>query len=71
MTFKTKQDFINLISHQFSVTLANNECYLNNKRNVLYTQIDKKYSNSILSYLKNSGITYESHIKDNYFIYIK
>ena len=68
---KNKQELIDYIAHQTNITLKNDPCNaLNSKRKILYTSINKKNRNTVLSLLTKKGIRYENHIQDNYFIYI-
>jgi predicted DNA binding protein len=68
---KSKQELIDYIARQTNITLKNNpDSVLNSKRKILYTTINRTNRNTVLSLLNRNGIRYESHIHDNYFIYI-
>lgn len=68
---KNKQELIDYIAHQVNIKLENDpNSILNGKRKILYTTIDRTNRNTVLSLLNRNGIRYESHIHDNYFIYI-
>ena len=68
---KNKQELIDYIAHQTSITLKNDpDSVLNSKRKILYTTITRNNRNTVLSLLTKKGIRYENHIQDNYFIYI-
>jgi len=68
---KSKQELIDYIARQTNITLENNpDSVLNSKRKILYTTINRTNRNTVLSLLNRNGIRYESHIHDNYFIYI-
>jgi hypothetical protein len=71
MAFKNKQELINFVKTQVNVEL-NNEIngILNKKRKILYTQIDMRSKYSVLPLLEKYGIRYETHLKDNYWIWI-
>jgi hypothetical protein len=68
---KSKQELIDFIARQTNITLENDpDSVLNSKRKILYTTITRNNRNTVLSLLTRKGIRYESHIHDNYFIYI-
>lgn len=71
MKFKNKSELINFIKFQTGVELSNEEITLNEKRNLLYTSINRINKNKVLGLLQKYSIRYESHIGDNYFIFTK
>lgn len=72
MKFKNKAELLQFIKIQTNVNLENDKNnILNNKRNLLYTNISKVYKITVLSLLNKHNIMYEKHINDNYFIYVK
>lgn len=70
MNFKNKTDLIRFVKNQTNIELDNDKNILNNKRKILYTSINITNSYRILPLLKKHNIHYESHVGDNYFIYI-
>ncbi len=69
--YKNKDEFIEYVESQTNVRLENPDNWLNKKRNILYTRIDKKNKNTVLSFFEKNKIRYESHVDDNYWIYFK
>ena len=70
MTFKNKAEFVGFINAQIGVKLSNGPSLLNDKRKLLYTEINRTNKNKVLAYLNRLGVPYESHVKDFYWIHI-
>lgn len=71
MKLDSKQELIQFIKNQVNVELSNNNSdMLNKNKKVLHTQISRDNKYPVLSLLSRYGIRCESHIKDNYFIYV-
>ena len=69
MKFKNKDELVRFIQYQTNVLVTNDkDNILNKKRNILYTEINRI---TVLSLLTKYNIRYESHLHDNYFIFIK
>lgn len=69
---KTKQDFVDYVEHRHGLKLDNDkDDVLNKKRDVLYSNIPREKQHEVLNDFNKHGIRYESHMKDNYFIYFK
>jgi hypothetical protein len=72
MTFKNKDELIQFVKEQTNILLPKDkDDRINNKRNILYTEIRLSDKIMVLSLLNKHGIGYEQHIGNNYFIYIK
>lgn len=70
--FKNKQELVDFIKHQLNVELPNDpKESLNQKRNILYTEIPRDKETPIFSLLTKYGIRYEQHLKGYYWIWIK
>ena len=70
--YKNKDEFINYIEDQTKIKLTNDkDNFMNNKRNSLYTEIDKEDQLPLFSFLKKQSIKYEQHLGNKYWIYIK
>ena len=70
-TYKNKQGFIDFVEYQTKIKLNNEESFLNDNRNILYTQIKPENKNVLLNFLKNNNLRYEEHLENNYWIYFK
>ena len=69
---KNKLDLIQFIKEQVNVELVNDaKDRLNNKRNILYTQISGNAVYSIFPLLYKYKIKFVKHHIDNYWIYVK
>lgn len=72
MGFKNKNDLVKFVKHQTNVELVNDPGdILNNKRNLLYTEISGKNKYSILPLFHKYGIRYEKHIGERYWVFVK
>ena len=68
---KSKQKLIDFIARQTNITLENNpHSILNDEKKTLYTTINRKNRNTVLTVLIKKGIKYENHIHNKYFIYL-
>lgn len=71
-TFKNKNELVDFVKTQLNVELENDLAdRLNQKRNILYTEIPKNKETPIFSLLTKYGIRYEKHMKEYFWIYIK
>jgi hypothetical protein len=71
-TFKNKNELIDFVKTQLKVELVNDpNDRLNQKRNVLYTEIPKERELPVFSLLTKYGIRYEQHMKGYYWIFLK
>lgn len=70
MNFKSKDELIEFIEKQTGVRLPNVPGFLNDHELLLYTEIPRKYKNSILSLLNKNGIQHNEHIHGQYWIYL-
>lgn len=70
--FKNKSELIAWVENQVNVKLENDiSNRLNQKRNILYTQIGGMARYSVPRLLTQKGIRYESHINDYYWIWVR
>jgi hypothetical protein len=66
-----KKEFCDKIYKLFNIRLENDSNNpLNDKRNILYTKIDRKHKNTLLFYILEAGYRFESHFNDYYWIYL-
>ena len=70
MSFKNKAELVEFIKTQTNAELKIDEMF-NKKRNVLYTEINRQNKNSVLGLLNKYGIRYETHMNDNYFVFLR
>ena len=66
-----KKELIQFIQHQTNILLRNDKSDLNKNKNILYTEINRNDKNIVLGILTKYKIKYETHINNNYWIYIK
>lgn len=71
MCFKNKAELIEFVRHQTKAALPNEETFMNNNRKVLYTEIKKGDKIAVLSLFQKHKIRYETHVNNNYFVYLK
>lgn len=68
---KNKSNLVDFVKQQTKVELNNDKSDIfNKKRKVLYTQISRKDYNNVASLLLKNGFRLESHVNDNYWIYL-
>ena len=66
-----KEKLIQIIKQQLNVELENDKDNIfNQKRNFLYTKIEKQNKRSVLNYLEKHNVLYNQHLKDYYWIYL-
>lgn len=64
-----KEQFIQTIKQQFNIELKNDkDDMFNQKRNVLYTNIEKQSERVLLNYLIKNDYTYNEHLNGYYWI---
>lgn len=69
MKFKNKKELVDFIKNQINVELVNDPTNrLNQKRKILYTEIDKYKETLIFSTLHQFGLKAEHHMKQSYWI---
>ena len=69
---KNKNDLVDYIAYQTGITLENDPDNIwNNKRNLLYTKIDDKDKNVVLSLLMKKGFIVNEHNNGRYWISVK
>ena len=64
MVHMKKKDFIEIIKHQFGITLEIER----SARNWIYVVIGRTEQYKILPYLEKNKIRYEKHLNDGFFI---
>lgn len=66
-----KEQFIQTIKHQFNIELENDkDDIFNQKRNILYTKIEKRNERVVLNYLIKNNYIYNQHLNGYYWIYL-
>lgn len=66
-----KEKFIEEIKHQLNIDLPNDKAEVfNQKRNVLYTKVEKKHKNILFDYLVKQNLVFEKHLNDYYWIWL-
>ena len=65
-----KDKFIIFINKQINIKLVNSNYILNNKKNLLYTEITIKNKLKVLGLLNDYKFRFEHHLKNNYWIFL-
>ena len=71
MDFENKDQLIRYVEKQFNITLKNEPGFLNDNKDLLYTELPPQFKNSILSHFDKFGIRHNEHTGNNYWIYLK
>lgn len=70
MNFRNKSELIAFIKDQCGVELQEESGSLNDDPELLYTEIPRKYKNSVLSVLKKYGIETNEHLNGKFWLYL-
>lgn len=70
VNFSSKQELIDFVYKQFGIVLENEEHFLNEEPDLLYTRIPKNMQNAILSAFKKWNIETNEHVNNGYWIYL-